>query len=48
MVRKVNYSYKLHIWSRGKLTYHGKQNGLPHLVDIVLFLDLEDDDSALR
>ena len=29
-----------------RLTNHGKQDGLPHLVDVIVFLDLEDDDAA--
>lgn len=29
-----------------RLTNHGKQDGLPHLVDVVVFLDLEDDDAS--
>ena len=30
------------------LTNHGEEDGLPHLVYVVLLLDLEDDDASLR
>ena len=32
--------------ARELLTNHGEQDGLPHFVDVVVFFDLEDDDSA--